>query len=269
MYPHPQHVVDFLSEIGLRRDNLGLTLDKFIDWTEDKRGDYSPNKRGYFAQASSLLKQAPSADWTEFVRTLIRRWVSVLERAPFPVRILEAETLWYFTSGRGSSELVGELLSLHQNLALPIIHGSSIRGSAYAYARDFLLPEGQISEEEIKELFGQAPGEEEFSHGALTFFDAFPTEADCLRVTAITNQNDGYYSGNEQLMCRNNVIPIFHLAVSPNEPFLFAIGSPDAQALEAGEGILRQSLRKGGVGRRSRVGYGYFKVFEKGQEEKN
>ena len=262
MYPHPRHVLDFFAEVGLRRENLGLVLEKFIDWFEDKRGNYSPNKREYFAQAGRLLKQAASADTTEIAQALYQRWETVLSRAPFPIRTFKTETLWYFVSGKGSSELVGEIPWLHPNFAVPIIRGSAIRGSARAYARDFLLPEYEISEEEIKELFGKAPNEEEPSQGALIFFDAFPLSADCLKVTAITNQSDGYYSGKEQLMCRNTVIPLFHLAVPPKVPFLFAIGSKDPKALELGEKILRLALRKSGTGANIHIGYGYFRVLD-------
>jgi len=262
LYPHPQHVVDFLAQVGLRRDNLGLVLEKFIDWFEDKRGNYTPNKREYFAQASKLFREARSPETEELAQAFSRRWQATLARAPFPVRTIEAEALWYFVSGKGSSDLIGELLYLHQNFAVPVIRGSAIKGSARAYARDFLLPEGRISEEKLVELFGNDYEDDEVAPGALTFFDAIPLSANCLKVTAITNQSDGYYSGKEELMCRNNVIPLFHLAAPPNTPFLFAIGSTDARALELGEKILRQALRKNGTGANTRVGYGYFKVVE-------
>ncbi len=262
MYPHPQPVVDFFVDAGPKRENLGLVLDKFIDWFEDKRGNYSPNKRDYFAQATRLFKEAPSSDTTEMVQAQSRRWQAALARSPFPVRVFTAETLWYFTTGKGASDLVGNLLFLHQNFAVPIVRGSSIRGTAHVYARDYLLPEGQITEEEIQHLFGNSPEEEEHTRGALTFFDAFPLSARCLKVTAITNQNDGYYSGNEQLMIKNNVIPLYHLCVPANVPFLFAVGSADDKALELGEKILRQALRKSGAGAKIHVGYGYFKILE-------
>jgi CRISPR type III-B/RAMP module RAMP protein Cmr6 len=262
MYPQPQPVIDFFDDVGLKRENLGLALDKFIDWFEDKRGNYTPNKRDYFAQATRLFKQAPSPDTTEMVQALARRWQATLGRSPFPVRSFTAETLWYFTTGKGSSDLVGSLLFLHQNFAVPIVRGSTLRGTAHVYARDYLLPEAQITEEEIKHLFGNSPEEEEHNQGALTFFDAFPLSADCLKVTATTCQNDGYYSGNEQLMIKNNVIPLYHLCVPADVPFLFAIGSADDQALEIGEKILRKSLRKSGAGAKIHVGYGYFRIPE-------
>lgn len=262
MYPQPQSVVDFFGDAGLKRENLGLALEKFIDWFEDKRGNYTPNKRDYFNQASRLFKQAPSPDMTEVVQAQSRRWQATLARSPFPVRAFVAETLWYFTTGKGASDLVGHLMFLHHNFAVPIIRGSGLRGTAHVYARDYLLPEGRITEEEIKHLFGNSPEEEEHTQGALTFFDAFPLSADCLKITAIANQNDGYYSGNEQLMIKNNVIPIYHICVPKDAPFLFAIGSADEKTLERGEKILRQALRKGGAGAKIHVGYGYFKVIE-------
>ncbi len=262
MYPHPQSVIDFLDEVGPKRENLGLVLDKFIDWFEDKRGNYTPNKRDYFAQATRLFKRPPSPEMTETAQAQARRWQAAVARAPFPVRTFTAETLWYFTTGKGASDLVGSLLFLHQNFALPIIRGSSLRGTAHVYARDYLLSEEKITAEEIQHLFGNSPEEEEHNQGALTFFDAFPLVADCLKVTAITNQNDGYYSGNEQLMIKNNVIPLFHLCVRANAPFVFAIGSADDQALETGEKILQLALRKSGVGAKIHVGYGYFRVLE-------
>jgi len=262
MYPHPQSIIDFLADVGAKRENLGLVMEKFIDWFEDKRGNYTPNKRDYFADLGKVLKQAPSADMVEMVEALSQRRQAVYARSPFPVRSFTAETLWYYTSGKGASDLVGNLMFFHNNFALPIVRGSSIRGTTHVYARDYLLPEDKITEEEIKYLFGNSPEEEEHSQGALTFFDAFPLTADCLKVAVITNQNDGYYSGNEQLMAKNNVIPLFHLSTPAGVPFLFAIGSADAQALERGEMILRQSLRKSGTGAKIHVGYGYFRSLE-------
>lgn len=262
MDPHPQSVIDFLAGIGAKRENFGLVMEKFIDWFEDKRGAYTPNKRDYFTQLTNILKQAPSPDLTEVVQALARRRQAVYSRSPFPVRSFTAETLWYYTSGKGASDLVGNLMFLHNNFAIPVIRGSSLRGSAQVYARDYLLPEGQTTEAEIIQLFGHSPEEEEHSQGALIFFDAFPLTADCLKVGAITNQHDGYYSGNEQSMARNNVIPIFHLSTPANVPFLFALGAPDAQTLERGERILRQSLRKCGIGAKVHVGYGYFQSLE-------
>jgi CRISPR type III-B/RAMP module RAMP protein Cmr6 len=262
MYPHPQSVIDFLGSVGARRENLGLVMEKFIDWFEDKRGNYTPNRRDYFTQLINILKKAPPPDFMEVVQALAARRQAVYSRSPFPVRSFTAETLWYYTSGKGASDLVGNLMFFHNNFAVPIIRGSSIRGSAQVYARDYLLPEGQITEEEIKFLFGSSPEEEELSKGALIFFDAFPLTANCLKMGVITNQNDGYYSGNEQSMARNNVIPIFHLSAPSGVPFLFAIGAVDAPTLERGENILRQSLRKCGTGAKIRVGYGYFKSLE-------
>lgn len=263
MYPQPQPVIDFFTDVGMKRENLSLALDKFIDWVEDKRGgNYAINKRDYFAQATRLFKQTPSADLTEIIEAQARRWRSAIERAPFPVRSFTAETLWYFTTGKGASDLVGHLMFLHNNFSAPIVRGSALRGTAHVYARDYLLPDGHITEEEIKHLFGGSPEEEEHTRGALTFFDAFPLSADCLKVTAITSQNDGYYSGDENLMIKNNVIPMFHLSAPPNVPFVFAVGSADEKALEWGEKLLRLALRKSGAGAKIRVGYGYFKSLE-------
>jgi len=263
MYPQPQPVIDFFTGVGLKRENLSLVMDKFIDWVEDRRGgNYTTNKRDYFGQATRLFKQAPSPDLTEIVEAQGRRWQATLARAPFPVRSFTAETLWYFTTGKGASDLVGNLMFLHNNFSVPIVRGSSLRGITRVHARDYLLPDGHITEEEINYLFGSSPEEEELSQGALTFFDAFPLSAGCLKVTAITSQNDGYYSGNEQLMVRNNVIPMLHLSAPPNVPFVFAVGSADEKALEWGEKLLRRALRKSGAGAKVRVGYGYFKSIE-------
>jgi CRISPR type III-B/RAMP module RAMP protein Cmr6 len=184
----------------------------------------------------------------------------MLSRAPFPVRAFQAKTLWYLHLCKSSSELIGKVVGLDRNFPVPIIRGSAVKGTTRKYAEQYLLPENRLSQEEFEELFGGSPQEPAPNPGNLIFFNAVPLSSNYLRVDARTNQHDGYYSGDENRMARNNVVPIFFFSVPSGVPYLFAIGSERTETLDRGVEILKQALRKGGLGAKTHVGYGYFEA---------
>jgi CRISPR type III-B/RAMP module RAMP protein Cmr6 len=261
---HPEHVTDFLETVGgVHLANLGLILEKFITWRQQYKGMVTVNRREYFDQLRTLFSEGKNIlpeQSPDFLQSFAQRWQTMLSRAPFAVETFEAKTLWNLTLCKRPSELVGKVVGIYRNFPVPVINGTTIKGASRNYTEQYLLPEGELSQEEFEVLFGEDPASQEPSPGSLVFFNAIPMSGSYLTVDARTNQHTGFYSGNEERMARNDVVPIFFFSIPSGVPYLFALGSEEPESLARGVQIMKKALRKGGIGGATHVGYGYFSL---------
>lgn len=292
---HPPHVHRFFQTTGMLVSNLGLVLEKFIPWTQDRRGVVAADRREYFDRIRQLfprekvaqiqpLEAHPSppsgsngehtpsaptrivdeprepAELPEFAKAYLARWEGMLSMAPLPVRTLHATALWHFRLYKSPSEIAADVAGIHSSFPVPVIKGNAIKGAFRSYCEQYMLPDNELTEQDVVRLLGTSPDAPDPSQGSLRFFDALPTTGGYFMVDARTCQHDGYHSGNEHKLGTDNVIPLFFISVPRGTQFLFALGSFDQPDLDLGITILRRVLRKGGIGRATHVGYGYFEA---------
>lgn len=162
----------------------------------------------------------------------------------------------------GTSQRFGEFLfevglEFDPYLNLPVIPGSSLKGAAESTYKILINKnKGWPSPEEI---FGS--GGEKAQSGKVVFLDAYPISPGRGKAVLLPDVMTPHYkkkSGEDMFEEFGwEPRPITHLSVAPGTTFRFVVGAKDHKE------ILRQTLLetlKWGVGAKTALGYGRFKV---------
>lgn len=251
--------------VSARRDNLksipfwpqfqphaGLWFDKYL--REQKSDTLEPYLQ-HIGQTSEI-KEPPV--YNDF----FNRWRDEIERAGAILQ--EAYVLGRLTAGLGGETVIEAGLTLHHTYGVPYIPGSSLKGTARAYAVANL--EGMWSDNgtAFRTLFGGLaipPGkqpEEKGRVGIAVFHDALPVPGSWRIYTDVmTVHHKLYYSGDASSPPADWDSPTPIPFPSVNGRFLIVIYAPYApEWAESAMDILKMALAESGVGGKTSSGYG-------------
>jgi len=262
-FPLPHDTARVLMETRRRCANLGLWLDRYVDYELGPDRVYAP---------SQLAKRRKERDERllscESLEPVIQahyaRWRASLSGEGRESRELRAEPEWRVVVGLGGPGPLETAITLHRVYGFPIIPGSGLKGVARAYAE---LGEGKDENDaEFWNVFGgerQVERErqkvEERAAGLICFLDAVPVRPPNLELDVMNPHYPEYYQGSEPPADYQSPVPIYFLTVGRGSPFAFGVV---ARTLEGNRYVdravkwLQGGLRELGTGGKTTAGYG-------------
>jgi CRISPR-associated protein Cmr6 len=252
--------------------NCGLWYDKFCDcWKPDWTGFADDGgKRDWIAKIANIKtgessKKAGDGALLEEAVTRFKALVSALQGYSF-----ERTTAWRFVTGLGRSHPIGNGFAWRHDLGVPYLPGSSLKGLARAYARDW-VPEKQLSRERLFGIFGPET-EADLAVGSAVFLDALPVAPVVLEADVMTPHYAPWYQNQDDAVPADwhSPIPIPFLAVAQGQTFLFAVTPRNPSSAEdradcaTAADLLAQALERLGAGAKTAVGYGQFAAQDDG-----
>jgi CRISPR-associated protein Cmr6 len=251
--------------------NAGLWYDKFCDrWKSDWTGFAGDSgKRDWIAQIANIgagksqKKVGDSALMTEAVKRL-EALVEAHGGCSF-----QRMTAWRFVTGLGRNHPVENGFAWRHDLGTPYIAGSSLKGLARAYARDWV---GLDDDETLKRIFGPKPVAG-LAIGSVAFLDALPIVPVALDMDVMTPHYGPWYQGETNAVPADwySPTPIPFLTVAPGQTFVFSVlprnrlNRQDQEDCKKAADLLKEALETLGAGAKTAVGYGQF-VEEQGGE---
>lgn len=165
---------------------------------------------------------------------------------------------WRMVTGMGEASVYETNMTLHPIYGVPYIPASSIKGILRHYLNEF--DEGK---ELIEQVFGKNDEESRTGkpvRGQYIFFDAFPTKAPRIELDVMTPHYPKYYSEGQPPADWQSPNPIHFLTVGQGTPFRFLIGLPNNELQSKLDAWLKEALKSRGLGAKTAVGYGYWKL---------
>jgi CRISPR-associated protein Cmr6 len=243
--------------------NAGLWYDKFCDrWKPDWTGFAGDGgKRDWIAQIANI-GAGNSALMTEAVKRL-EDLVEAQAGCSF-----RRTTAWRFVTGLGRNHPVENGFAWRHDLGTPYIAGSSLKGLARGYARDW----AGLDDETLKRIFGPRP-EAGVAIGNVVFLDALPTEPVVLDADVMTPHYAPWYQDGAVPGDWHSPTPIPFLTVAPGQTFFFALLPRDPSkdedrkdCIKAAD-LLKEALETLGAGAKTTVGYGHFVAQQAKEDE--
>lgn len=233
--------------------NAGLWYDKFCDrWKPDWTGFAGDGgKRDWIAQIANI-GAGNSALMTEAVKRL-EDLVEAQAGCSF-----RRTTAWRFVTGLGRNHPVENGFAWRHDLGTPYIAGSSLKGLARGYARDWAG-----LDETLKRVFGPKP-EDGLAVGSVVFLDALPTAPVALEADIMTPHYGPWYQDGKVPGDWYSLTPIPFLTVAPGQTFLFCLlprdpsNQQDREDCKRAAHLLKEALETLGAGAKTAVGYGQF-----------
>jgi len=287
VFPLPKDTTSVARAHGVRCQNLGLWLDHFILY-EQRGNRWEQSKQSKKREAAPLNFQAINP----LLTACRKRWEAMLQSYEPDVARFTATPEWRVAIGLGAEHALETNLTLHRIYGTPFIPGSAVKGVTRAQAFwdiatklglpeeslgnfDQLLSEGvektqqarweeigggrdfavwQEASADFYKVFGTTE-----SRGAVTFFDAYPTQAPKLKLDIMNPHYAPYYSDANQRTPPadyHSPVPVYFLTVE-RTPFSFALASHDRQLRGTAEAWLRAALTEIGIGSKTAAGYGF------------
>ncbi len=233
--------------------NPNLLFGRFIP-VRDKKEDKDKYLSLVIREVSKLLN---------LVKSLKERHESILKsvgdmgfhtNATKPVRAILS---WRMVVGLGASHPQETSMTLHHIYGIPYIPGSAVKG----VTRHWLIEskfggneEEALKNEDFKKIFGTQE-----QAGEVIFFDAYPEGEIHLKIDVMNPHYPNYYSGSAPPADWQNPVPIKFLTVE-NTKFIFLLASKDKDSLGKAEEYLKKALQNHGIGAKTSLGYGLFKI---------
>ncbi len=285
MIPIPKEQQQMLA----RGQNFGLIFSRMTSW-DDAHGRVTKdndamNQMVRYADtalndATKKLLETRHSEQRDYLKFVKRHGDCTLE--------LEATLISPFVTGLGSGHVAETGFVLDRNLGVPYIRASSIKG-VIRLAASIIEANSQDripdSKPVLKRFFGytpspkeqidqSSPGEDddtESSRGQIVFLDAYPKS--CSNIIALDIMNPhfpGYYENSENRKWPaedQDPRPIAFLAVKPGTIFVFQcywepMPGKCKDEVEKIHEYFRKGLEELGLGGKSSIGYGRFKVNE-------
>mgnify|MGYP000651509582 CR=1 FL=1 len=274
IYKNPQNVKNLLTDPNVRGRRL--------------RGKVIENER------LSVPFEILPLDYHEFYKNRIEYLLDVLKQMGFHVEYIPNKQSglslnWRLIINLGAASVYETSLLLHRNYSVPYIPGSAVKGvtrhwailkfaknsgidpkdidDALSQGKDVGIEVNGLSFRDLINIFG-SQGEK----GEVIFFDALPIfdkNKDSIILDVMNIHYKPYYEASERDLKEkkekapgdwHRPVPIFFLAVEKGTKFRFALASKDGNLVKKAKNLLVEALRKVGIGAKTSVGYGYFKV---------
>jgi CRISPR-associated protein Cmr6 len=266
-FPLPHDTAQVLMDARKRCDNLGLWLDRYLDYERGRDGVYAP---------SNLAKQRKERDerplscqpLREVIEAHYYRWRACLRGSGRTFHEFQAQPEWRVVVGLGGPGPLETAISLHRIYGFPFIPGSGLKGVARAYAelgegKDEHAPEFWAVFGGVRKTKREGQDVEERAAGLVRFLDAVPTQPPNLELDVMNPHYPDYYQGNEPPANYQSPVPIYFLTVGQDSPFAFGVVARtqegDGYVSKAAE-WLEKGLRELGTGGKTTAGYGTWHV---------
>lgn len=186
---------------------------------------------------------------------------------------LIAETKPKLIIGLGSESVYEISLTLHHVYCVPYIPGSALKGSfrSFIIKKYFENNEKEaLTDAKFRSIFGgneqQEKQESNSEKGNVVFFDSFPEGSVAVVADILTPHYNNYYQHQNPPTDTENPNPVSFLSVEGKFRIFIGIkencdsilfGKPKKEFLKE---ELKEMLENFGVGAKTAVGYGYFKI---------
>ncbi len=249
--------------------NRGLWYDKFCNrWKSDWTGfEGDSGKRDWIGQIANIdesrTKKAGDSGLIKEAATRCENLAKTLQGQCF-----RRTTAWRFVSGLGRSHPVENGFAWRHDTGAPYLPGSSLKGLARAWARDWESLSGEI----LERIFGPKP-EADLKVGSVVFLDALPVEPVVLQADVMTPHYGPWHQNEKGAIPGDwhSPTPIPFLTVAPGQTFLFAVlprnpsNEQDRKDCETAADLLAQALEMLGAGAKTAAGYGQFVAQDDGR----
>jgi len=215
--------------------------------------------------------------------------INTLENEGFAIECETLDLSWRLAINLGAASVYETSLLFHRNYSIPYIPGSAIKGVTRHWAiqkfakevqklksvsyekavkevemtlengRDLGIELDGIKFKELTDIFGT-----QNQKGKVIFFDALPVlndeNKDFIVLDVMNVHYRDYYqdeSGKTPPGDWMNPNPVFFLAVEGIK-FKFVVASKDSNLAERAMELLKEAVKKIGIGAKTSAGYGYF-----------
>jgi len=186
---------------------------------------------------------------------------------------------WRLAINLGAASVYETSLLFHRNYSIPYIPGSAVKGvtrhwailkfaekskknpkmidNALSQGKDLEIYVENISFADLIRIFGT-----QSKKGEVIFFDALPIieqKNDFIVLDVMNVHYKPYYERGETPGDWHNPTPIFFLAVEKGTKFRFALASKSENLVKKSKELLKEAVKKIGIGAKTSAGYGYFK----------
>lgn len=172
-----------------------------------------------------------------------------------------------FVTGLGLEHPVENGFLWHTTLGVPYIPGTAVKGLVRNWVEQWQDDDDQLNPEVISRVFGPKDQNKEHAVGSVIFFDALPVKPVLLEADIMTPHYGPYYSNPQDTSVAPGdwygPTPIPFLTVAPGQEFIFAVAPRDKEHmgdLELVNEWLKEALVWVGVGAKTAIGYGRFKL---------
>lgn len=267
--------------------NLNLLFNKIIPHPSKENQKEQEEQKEQKEQKSKHLELLVerSGDVTELLKEIKKRIEGVIEwcgKNNFLVKSFSARCTARMIIGLGGVHPHETSMTLHHIYGVPYIPGSAIKGLTRHYKilelskgeTELLekiskaLESGKVESldgelkkevENLIEIFGTQKKE-----GRIIFMDAYPEDEITFRIDIMNPHYPDYYSGDKPPADWQNPRPIKFLTVE-NTSFKFSLLSlkkdnKDNELLEDAATFLQKALENYGIGAKTSLGYGIFKI---------
>ena len=206
-----------------------------------------------------------------------------MERVGMECLIIKAKLKKRLITGLGQTHPSETGMLFDHNIGVPYIPSSSIKGVVrFAHILNEILDEDLNLKEEFKnkdylkdkeinnliDIFGgnkeKTDNSSEAYKGSVIFLDAYPVNIPKLDIDIMNPHYGKYYSEEEPPADYLEPNPIKFLTVKANEEFIFRV-VVKKELFESTKKALERAIQQEGVGAKTSLGYGLFKI--EGYEE--
>ncbi|MGB9844479.1 MAG: type III-B CRISPR module RAMP protein Cmr6 [Methanothermobacter tenebrarum] len=239
--------------------NIGLIFDKYPTG-EKKKSDKYPKVKGLKSHIMLKKKNKLSLPSSLIDKNLYKSFkkrrealLDALEEQKHNIERFQLELKWRLAINLGAASVYETSLLFHRNLSIPYIPGTALKGATRHYYA--------LSKKSVEKLEDEIFGNQE-QKGKVIFFDALPIldyDRDLITLDIMNVHYRDYYQGN-LLSESTSPNPIFFLAIEKGTKFSFALASENEKMVKSTKKLLVEALKIHGIGAKTSVGYGYFKV---------
>ncbi|RLI81160.1 hypothetical protein DRP04_06735 [Archaeoglobales archaeon] len=254
-FPNPEQFIDDIIENRFL-NNIRLWLDKYCFFDEGKNkfdleSQIKLLRNGKLAISSNMINLQNYENYLQRINSL---YESLKKQGYYFTEPYEGRIEWRLVVGLGHESVYETSIMLHRNYSVPIIPGSAVKGLVHHYAEKYK----KLFKDEIIEIFGS-----QNKKGRVIFFDALPIieqNKDFIVLDVMNVHYRDYYqdeSGGTPPGDWMNPSPVFFLAVEGIK-FKFVVASRDSNLAERVMRLLKEAVKKIGIGAKTSAGYGYF-----------
>jgi len=266
-FPLPYDTAQALIKMRKRCANLGLWLDRYVDYERGRDDVYVPSEHA--KQRKEHDERPLSCKPLEpVIQAHYARWRASLSEGGRAFREFQAKPEWRVVVGLGGPSPLETAITLHRIYGFPIIPGSGLKGIARAYAE---LAEGKDENDaEFWAVFGgvrqvdlEGQKVEKRAAGQIRFLEAVPVHEPQLELDVMNPHYPEYYQGNEPPADYQSPVPIYFLTVAQDSPFAFGVVARTQESnrhIDKAVEWLKQGLRELGTGGKTTAGYGIWEL---------
>ena len=271
-------------QAGVDKANFGLCFNKWIELEDRGRDRFKPKDKGDPKGFVSLynrccLSAAPVRDNLEKRQLQQSRFCEFMSNIGWTPAIVTAELKSPFVTGLGMTHPTETGMVLDWTLGVPYVPATSLKG---VFRFSFILSDAENAPERVENgvwqagddffaLFGRTAekGGDEGLCGGIVVLDAYPLKAPKLGTDILNPHYPQYYRNAERGPTEDqNPVPVKFLVVEPGARFVFRILVSERRgqdAVDRVKDVLMRALEEEGLGAKTALGYGRFKIVNHGE----